>query len=168
MPLLTEIKEHLYKNRATYIVAGLVSLTTSLFLVVWRRWLFELLARRGQAIPREALGALIGVLLIWLLTSLILNYLFYREINRSRRADSEPFLFEITLEENDVRILKVIAASDRRVEPEIIAAITGLHLEIVKFHLHKLDEANYIKRSHGSSLLDQKGREYLITNKLLT
>src|SRR5205809_6412963 len=76
--LLTEIRDHLRKHRAPYIVAAILSLTTSLFLVIWNRWLYQFLAQRGEAIPRQALGATIGLLILWLIVSMVLVIFYAR------------------------------------------------------------------------------------------
>ncbi len=81
--LLTEIKEHLRAHRAPYIVAGILSLTSFLFLQLWNGWLYQALAQRAEAIPRRVLGAAIGLLSLWLLLSIVL-VLFYARKYRAR------------------------------------------------------------------------------------
>jgi hypothetical protein len=164
---LTELREHLRKNRATYIVAGLVSLSTSLFLVVWKRWLFEFLARHGQAIPREALGAIIGVLAIWLLASVVLVVMFYRENARLKKSPALKPDIQLEPDENDIKVMKMLSLSDKSMEVGEVVMFTGLHPELVKYHLHRLREAKYVYGQSGWYRLDQRGREYLIKNNLL-
>src|SRR5260221_14563590 len=77
--LIDEISATGRERRAGYIFAGLTSLSTLLFLVIWRVWLYGLMARTGEAIPRQALGSMLGVLSIWLGTSVVLNVLYAHE-----------------------------------------------------------------------------------------
>ena len=67
--LIAEIEAHLRKHRAPYIIAAILSLSTSLFLIIWNNWLFQFLALRGEAIPRRVLEAAIGLLILWLIIS---------------------------------------------------------------------------------------------------
>ena len=86
---LNELIGHLRRNKAPYTLGALGCLLTSLFLVVWRRWLYAFLAQRGQAVPREALGALIGVLIIFLLASVLLA-VHYARVLKALQANGEP------------------------------------------------------------------------------
>lgn len=96
--LLIEIKEHLRKHRAPYIVAAILSLTTSLFLVVWNYWLFQFLAQRSAAVPRRALGAAIGLLILWLIVSMVLVVFYARRPKHQTTiasCDHAPLLQEL-------------------------------------------------------------------------
>jgi hypothetical protein len=85
---LAELRTHLSKNKVPYVVGALVSISTPLFLVIWRNWLYGLLARNAQAVPREALGATIGVLVIFLVAALALIVLFARDLKVTRTKNA--------------------------------------------------------------------------------
>lgn len=89
MITLTEIKEHLKSNRVPYIIGTLLFLSSSLFLVIWQRWLYELLARHGQVVPRQVLGAIIGVLLLWLLALMVIVVLYARTLKQVQTQTPE-------------------------------------------------------------------------------
>ena len=102
---LTELRTHLSKNRVPYIVGALVSISTPLFLVIWRNWLYGVLARNAQAVPREALGAIIGVLIIFLLAALALIVLFARDLRVSETKNETLDRLAAELEQAEIENL---------------------------------------------------------------
>jgi hypothetical protein len=170
MMTLTEIKAHLSSNKVPYIIGILLFLSSSLFVVIWQRWLYGLLAQYGQVVPRQVLGAIIGVLLIALLALFALVILYARELSALKKtAPAPPEIKSIEIEENHVAIMKCLADYHKIIESNDIAGHTRLHLQVVKFHLQQLLDAKYV-HLHGSQFfsLAQRGREYLIKNNLLT
>jgi hypothetical protein len=83
-------------------------------------------------------------------------------------AYPRPNVRDFSLSNNDVSIMKALSSCPRMLEAEDIATRTGLHLEVVKFHLQTLAQSEYIGGFAGKYSLAQKGREHLINNKLLT
>jgi hypothetical protein len=173
---LNEIKEHLRRNTAAYIAGTSSLLISSLFLVIWRRWFYGLLARNAQAIPREALGALIGVLSIFLLASLILVTYYALALKALRRKSTENGKVETHKEpdETELQFLKAISSHDRLTD-EQIAGMFRLNLQRARYHLQHLCEIGYLIQPTPLILtgdpwayyLTQEGRGFLITKKLL-
>lgn len=83
MSFLSSVVSHAREHRIGYIVGLLAALTASLFLVIWHAWLYEVLRRNGEAIPRQALGAIIGVLLVFLLASFVYVFYYKQEMERA-------------------------------------------------------------------------------------
>ena len=82
---LTELKTKLQEKKLEATFGLLVALSTPLFLVIWQGWLYGALARTGAVIPRRVLGAVIGILLIWLVASLGLTVLYARALRAAER-----------------------------------------------------------------------------------
>jgi hypothetical protein len=82
---LLELWPKLKERKPEAIIALATILTTPLFLIVWRGWLYEKVAQGVESAPPEILGALVGLLTIWLLASLSFTILFAFRIKESKR-----------------------------------------------------------------------------------
>lgn len=79
--LVSEIITTERKSRAKNILGWLTALFVLLAGVIWRGWLFGLMARIAEAIPKQVLGAIIALLLLCLGVSLVLGRHYFRQIN---------------------------------------------------------------------------------------
>lgn len=87
-----ELLPKLRERKPEAIIALAVILTTPLFLIIWRGWLYEITAQGVAAVPPKILGALIGLLAIWLLASLAFTVVFALRVKQSK---NEFFRFNV-------------------------------------------------------------------------
>jgi hypothetical protein len=75
---------------------------------------------------------------------------------------------ETPLDKNEVTILRFTAAiNESSIWPRTMAEITGLNVDIIRFHVHNLIEAGYLRGPVEVFSLAHKGRKYLKENNLL-
>lgn len=79
------IKEKIEDNITT-VVFGLIA---SLFLVIWQAVPSEVWAQIGKAIPKRALAALIGLLLIGFVTTIAYAYSLHRRLKQTNKSSGE-------------------------------------------------------------------------------
>jgi hypothetical protein len=82
---IIELWPKLRERKPEAIIALAAVLTTPLFLIVWREWLYGIMARRVESVPPRILGAAVGLLIIWLLASLSFTVLFAFRVKESKR-----------------------------------------------------------------------------------
>jgi hypothetical protein len=75
---------------------------------------------------------------------------------------------ETLLEENEILILRYTATiNESSIWPRTMSEITGLNIDVVRFHVHNLIEAGYLHGPVEVFGLAHKGRKYLKENNLL-
>jgi DNA-binding MarR family transcriptional regulator len=83
--LITTLKE----KKAEYIIAISAALLALLCGVIWREWLYGLLARTSAVIPKQVLGAIIIILVGLSLASTFLAIHYYRRMKQVQRTLGE-------------------------------------------------------------------------------
>lgn len=137
MSLLNDVKAKLQEKKVEYTIAVLAALSMLLFGVIWWGWLYGLLARTGAAIPRRVLGAIIGVLAIWLIASLVLTVLYARALKAVKAENKSLAKLPSQLEkaQTDNRTL---TAELNSIEAQRNSA--SLELQQALAHLHSFSE----------------------------
>ena len=152
---LNELLGHLRRNRAPYILGALGLLLTSLFLAVWRSWLFPFLARHGEGVPREALGALIGGLIIFLSASVTLTVIYFRKWKTSETENKTlahlPKQLEKVREDNRALRMELedIEAQRSSASVELQQALAHLHSFSENLPRNGDIEEKFVNEYHG-------------------
>jgi len=141
---LTEVKTKLQEKKVEYTIAVLVTLSTLLFGVIWWGWLYGLLARTMVAVPRRVLGAIIGILAIWLIASMTLAVLYARDLKalkiKSKALSSLPVSVGLKQALAQLRAFNDNLPRQGDVEEKFVTEYHGILTRIEKETDHNLDD----------------------------
>jgi hypothetical protein len=125
-PLISAVTTKLAENKAEYTIAVLAALLALLFGVIWKVWLYGVLARTGAVVPRSVLGAIIGVLLITQLASLLLLRYLFQENAKLKPLVNLPDKVEALEKHNEELQNELNQDAGLQIDPDLFRALTQL------------------------------------------
>lgn len=163
-----------------HFVAIVFALITFLCLIIWQAIPSEVWVQLGAVIPKRALAALIGLLLIALATSIAYTHSLRRELRNiqgEKLSEQSPENVELDNYEPDEKekeiLLYLFKSNDGKTIEDINQRLRFKYQQELSYHLSRLDKHGYTYVLPivvaGQSLdyyLSNKGREYVIHNLL--
>lgn len=179
-PIMTWSK--LKEKIEDHIVTIVFALITILCLTIWQAIPSEVWIQLGAAIPKRALAAFIGLLLIALSTSLAYNFSLRRKLRdirgeeQTKPSDENAKLDNYEPDEKEKEILLYLFKSnDGKPIEDINRRLRFKYEQELSYHLSRLDKHGFTYVLPivvaGQSLdyyLTNKGREYVLHNLLPT